>query len=286
MQQTPRLALTGQGEQLLHPEIIEFVRYATDEGVDVRMTTNANLLDKETSRQLLEAGLKGVAFSVSDFDEDYELVYNLNFEKTRNNIMDFMGLIEKYPKDSVGVSISIVEHDLNKDKIDDMKAYWQKIGIGFVFEFEQNNRGGACDNAHYFIGNDGYDTEARDLLTERGGSSLCAAPFFFVFIGWSGQYYICCSDYKKETPLGSVFDHSIEAMDGIKLEAMKGYMPACSVCNIEPVNAVREKMFELEHGEAEIADLEKVVGYQVEVNNPRLPPDIDILHWQESVLPS
>jgi hypothetical protein len=74
-------------------------------------------------------------------------------------------------------------------------------------------------------------------------------------------------------------------MDGIKLEAMKGYMPACSVCNIEPVNAVREKMFELEHGEAETADLEKVVDYQVDVNNPRLPPDIDILQWQESVLP-
>ena len=286
LQQTPRLALTGQGEQLLHPEIIEFVRYATDEGVDVRMTTNANLLDKETSRQLLEAGLKGVAFSVSDMGEDYELVYNLNFEKTHTNIVDFMGLRESYPENSIGVSVSIVIHDLNKGKIDEMKKYWTDLGIGYAFEFEQNNRGGACDNAHYFIGNDQYDTEARDLLMERGGSSLCAAPFFFVFIGWSGQYYICCSDYKKETPLGTVFEHSIESMDSIKLEAMKGYMPACSVCNIEPVNAVREKMFELEHGEAETADLEKVVDYQVNVNNPRLPPDIDILQWQESVLPS
>ena len=283
-----RISFTGQGESTLHPELVEFVRYGCSQGLEVHLTTNANLLDKEKSHLLLEAGLGAVSFSVSDFGEDYELVYNLDFEKTRTNILDFMDVRDELTrpgvgalKNGVGVVVSIVIHDLNKDKIEDMKAYWTKAGIKYVMEFEQSNRGGACDNAHYFIGNDRFEEEALTMLAESKASVLCSTPFFSVFVGWNGQYYICCSDYKKETPLGSVFDYSIDAMDRIKLDALGGYMPACAVCNIDPVNAVREKLFEIEAGDATSADLDEVLEYHSTINNKRLPKDIDILQIQE-----
>lgn len=279
----PNITLTGQGESTLHPELIEFVRYAAGQGLQVQMTTNANLLDKEKSRLLLEAGLSSISFSVSDFGDDYELVYNLDFETTRTNIMDFLDLRDQFKDRNIGVVLSIVEHDLNKGKIEDMKAYWRKAGIQFVLEMPQNNRGGACDNGHYFIGNDKFDLEARTILAEHKASTLCSTPFYFVFVGWNGQYYICCSDYKKETPLGSVFDYSIDEMDRIKLSGLAGMkIKACADCNVDPVNAVREKLFEIEHGIATQAELEKMVAHYATVNNRRLPQEIDILRFQDA----
>lgn len=278
----PSLTLTGQGESTLHTQLVEFVQHASSEGLEVQMTTNANLLDKEMSRRLLDAGLNSITFSVSDFGDDYNLVYNLDFEQTRANIIDFMALRDQVTDRRVGMVLSIVVHDLNKDKIDEMKDYWHKLGIKFVLEFPQNNRGGACDNGHYFIGNNRFESEARTILANRKASTICSAPFYFVFVGWSGQYYICCSDYKKETPLGSVFDFSIDDMDRIKLDSLiKWSNPACKNCNTDPVNAVREKLFEIEHKEGTQAELDEIVEHYAVVNNRRLPQDFDILQLKD-----
>jgi MoaA/NifB/PqqE/SkfB family radical SAM enzyme len=283
LEKVPTITLTGQGESTLHSELVEFVRYASGEGLKVQMTTNANLLEKELSRRLLDAGLTSITFSVSDFGDDYDLVYNLDFEKTRKNIMDFLDLRDQITDRDIGLVLSIVIHDLNKDKIEEMKAYWNKAGIKFVLEMPQNNRGGACDNGHYFIGNDRFDLEARTILAERKASPLCSTPFYFVFVGWNGQYYICCSDYKKETPLGSVFDYSIDEMDSIKLNGLAGQkIRACADCNVDPVNAVREKLFEIENGNATRAELDAMVDHYATVNNRRLPQEIDILHFHEA----
>jgi MoaA/NifB/PqqE/SkfB family radical SAM enzyme len=282
LDQLPNISLTGQGESTLHPELVEFVKYAADAGLFVEMTTNANLLNRELSQQLLDAGLGSISFSVSDFGDDYEIVYNLDFEVTRRNIMDFLDLRDNLDKQKKKprVVLSIVEHDLNKGKIEDMKAFWEKAGIKFILEFPQNNRGGACDNGHYFIGNDRFKDEATSLLADRAASSICSAPFFFVFIGWNGQYYACCSDYKKETPLGSVFDYDIDEMDRIKLDSMVDHkVKACADCNVDPVNAVREKLFEIEAGVSTKEDMDELLDHYSTVNNRRLPQEIDILTY-------
>ncbi|KZX50322.1 hypothetical protein A3709_11235 [Halioglobus sp. HI00S01] len=282
----PRISFTGQGESLLHPQVEEFIRYATAEGVEVMMTTNANLLTPQRSRSLLDAGLKGICFSISDTEEDYELVYNLDFETTRNNALAFLEIArDEYAERNVESAVSIVIHDLNQDKVDEYSAYWHAAGVGETFKFEQNNRGGACDNSHYFIESDRFQDEARELLAKRKVTTLCSAPFYFVFIGWSGQYYICCSDYRKTDPLGSVFEYSIDAMDQVKLETFARRPQACAQCNIDPVNGVREKMFEMEQGEAEQAELDLFIKQQRMFYQPRLPTDLDPLNWEAS-LPS
>ncbi len=278
----PRITLTGQGESTLHPQLLEFVAYAAGQGIHPQMTTNANLLDRDMSRALLEAGLGGVTFSVSDFDDDYELVYNLNFEQTRRNILDFLEERDRFTEREIDVCVSIVEHDLNSEKIADMRRFWMNAGIRQVYHFEQNNRGGACDNGHYFLGNEGYRDEAEAMFAERGVSTLCPTPFHFVFIGWNGQYYICCSDYKKTTPLGTVFDFSIDAVDDVKLKSLDCGNKACVECNVDPVNHVREKLFEIEHGDATPPELDKLLEHYRVEGAKRLPLDIDLLHWRPS----
>lgn len=276
------VTLTGQGESTLHPLLLEFVTYASEQGVAVGMTTNANLLTREKSEALLAAGLGNITFSVSDMGADYELVYNLNFEQTRKNILDFLDLKDKKADPDFVTYISIVEHDLNREKISDMRKFWRAAGADSVLHFAQSNRGGACDNGHYFIGNSKYRQDAIDAMGENNVSTLCSAPFSFVFIGWNGQYYICCSDYKKEVPLGSVYEHDIDSLDHIKMNAYRGGLKPCVQCNIDPVNSIRELYHEIENGEATPADIEAEFENLKVNNHCRLPMDIDILKWENS----
>ncbi len=243
--------LTGQGESLIHPQFDQYIRYLADTKVPFAMTTNAALLTPEKSALLLDAGISRVTFSVSDLEDDYEEVYNLDYATMRKHVAAFMALnAEREPAQRSEVWISIVEHDINREKIPAMRAHWESLGVTGVYAFRQITRGGACETGHYFLRSDKYRAEAEALMAAKDVSTLCSLAFIFPFVGWSGQYFICCSDYEKVTPLGSVFDFSVSEMDDIKMHSIIHGNPACLKCNYDPVNVVREAMFEVEHGEA------------------------------------
>src|SRR3954453_1719393 len=60
---TMRIALVG-GEPLVHPDIVELVRYCRELGFATSLTTNGFLLTRERLRQLEDAGLQVMQISV------------------------------------------------------------------------------------------------------------------------------------------------------------------------------------------------------------------------------
>lgn len=239
--------LAGQGESLIHPRFDAFIAHFAAVGVPFALTTNAALLTPDKSRFLLDQGIFRITFSVSDLGEDYEEVYNLDFDTMRQHVDAFMALNQGRSE----VWISVVEHDINRDKIPDIRRYWEALGVTGVHVYRQITRGGACQTGHYFLQSDAHRVEAEALMAAKGVSTLCNLAFVAPFVGWNGQYYICCSDYEKLEPLGSVFDYSLSEMDDIKKQSIYRDNPACLKCNYDPVNVVREAMFEVEHGEAQ-----------------------------------
>lgn len=243
--------LTGQGESLIHPRFEQCVSYLAEQQVPFAMTTNAALLTPEKSAFLLDSGVRRITFSISDLDDDYEEVYNLDYANMRQNVDAFMALnAAREPAARSEVWISIVEHDINREKIPAMRAYWEAQQVTGVYVFRQITRGGACETGHYFLRSEAHRVEAERLMATKGVSTLCNLAFVAPFVGWNGQYYICCSDYEKVTPLGSVFDYSLDAIDALKLDSIYHGNPACLKCNYDPVNVIREAMFEVENGEA------------------------------------
>ena len=59
-----RIVLVGLGEPLMHPEVINFVKYAVADGRRVGLVTNGMLLNSEMAQALCEAGLAGITFSI------------------------------------------------------------------------------------------------------------------------------------------------------------------------------------------------------------------------------
>jgi hypothetical protein len=56
------------------------------------------------------------------------------------------------------------------------------------------NRGGALFVDDMQFEASPHIASAKTLLADKGGHALCAAPFAFIFVGYDGNYYLCCSD--------------------------------------------------------------------------------------------
>jgi MoaA/NifB/PqqE/SkfB family radical SAM enzyme len=240
--------LAGQGESTIHPDFEACIDYLAKQQITFGLTTNASLLTEERSRFLLDRNIMRMTFSAGDLGDDYEEVYGLDFQNTLKNIRYFTML----NRDSYGgvcdIWISLVEHEINYHKRDEIKQFWLDQGVNGVFSYRQISRGGACDNGYFFLQSDRFVDEALATMENQGVSTLCNLAFTAPFVGWNGQYYVCCSDYEKKVPLGSVFDYSIQEMDVIKLRSMEQGNEACLLCNYDPLNSIRENFFEQEAG--------------------------------------
>ncbi len=72
------------GEPLTHPELPEFIKYATEMGFKCAVTTNGTLV-RSRGRELIEAGVYKVNLSVHSFEEGEDEEYH----KYISNLLDF-----------------------------------------------------------------------------------------------------------------------------------------------------------------------------------------------------
>src|SRR4051812_18864016 len=126
--------LTG-GEPSLHPDLPQIARYASDQGLHVRMITNGwRLSDESFAREMAEAGLKLVHVSVYSIDPEVE-------EKLRGvagTLERAYAAVDNANKYGIEVNINCVINKLNADHLDRNIRYWTDPHP-FIRHFVWNN---------------------------------------------------------------------------------------------------------------------------------------------------
>lgn len=232
------ISLCGLGEPLLNRHAVDYVRLARAEGFLVKMSTNASLLDERKGAALLEAGLQQILINVGEEGDDYEAIYHLPFERTLENVVRFNEMSQGDCK----VIMVIVDHRGDPDHVARMCRYWADHGIEHAMSYEIMNRGGSLFVDHMQYEQYPELAEAETRLADTVGKPLCGAPFVYLFVGYDGQYYLCCSDWEKQTPLGSVFDKSFLDVARAKLDLVVSRDPVCRTCNLDPINRLTEEL--------------------------------------------
>jgi hypothetical protein len=223
------------------------------------MASNGSILDERKGRALLDAGLDAININIGEHDDDYEDIYKLPFEKTLENVV----LFNEMAGDECTVSIVLVDHRRDRAHIKHMVDYWRSHGLkDFVF-YDIMNRGGALFVDDMQFESSPYLVDAKLLLQDHGGHALCGAPFVFVFVGYDGNYYLCCSDWKKQVPLGTVFEFPINALVGAKFDHVKSREPICKTCNWDPLNMIADELRAMDAGESDRETVGKLVGDMV-----------------------
>jgi MoaA/NifB/PqqE/SkfB family radical SAM enzyme len=235
---TVRVSLCGLGEPLLNRRVVDYCREARAEGFFVVMSSNGSLLDEQRGAALLEAGLQQILINVGEEGDDYEDVYQLPFERTLENVVRF----NEMSNGACAVVVVLVDHRGDPDHLERMRRYWADHGIQHAVTYEVMNRGGSLFVDHMQYEQYPELAEARGRLAATVGIPLCGAPFGYLFVGYDGQHYLCCSDWEKQTPLGTVFDKSFIDVARAKLDLVVCREPVCRTCNLDPINRLTEEL--------------------------------------------
>lgn len=246
------VSFCGLGEQLLHPQVAEYVRLVRDAGLSVTVNTNAHLLDEERGRRLLDAGASTVCVNNSAIGERYDEVYDLPFDRMDRNLSRFVTVADGRCE----VIVVIVGHAPGSPDAVEVEDHWRRRGVTAFFHLPLLNRAGALDDGGLTAADRPHLDEARAILARRHAGFGCVAPFRFPFIGYDGRYYLCGSDWEKQVDAGNVHEQSILEALPVKAAAMSAPGSICRSCTHDATQRLARGLSE--GGEA-LDDLDREV---------------------------
>jgi len=125
------IMFAGEGESVLHPDIGLFVKTATENGIDVSITTNGVALTKEKIKEILPH-LSWIRFSIdSGSRENYAQIHGTSpedFEKLIENLKECVRLKKELGlKVVIGTQFLMIPH--NRDEAVKLAELLKEIGI-------------------------------------------------------------------------------------------------------------------------------------------------------------
>ena len=171
-------------------------------------------------------------------------------ERTCENVVRFSQIAEG----ECDVWIVLVDHRRDAQHSARMRAFWQERGIKRFLPYAVINRGGALHGGAMPPEEMPETARARSMIREHGVTLRCGVPFAHPFIGYDGQYYLCSSDWQKQTPMGSVFDYTFLDVMRTKLELVESRQPVCKSCSHDPLNRLADALRDLATGDSTSAE--------------------------------
>jgi len=196
------LTLHFCGEPLLDKGLADKIRAAKEMGFrGTGFATNGTHLNKETSRDLIEAGLDTIICSIDGLTrETHEAIrVGTDFEEVRSNVERFIGI-----RNELGgptrVLVRFIYQDSNKHEWPEFKEYWSE-------RLDPEMRD---DVIRFFLHNWGENLEKFDEMASRHdidtSKLICEDLFERLVIYSNGDVGLCCADDNGFFQLGNVLE--------------------------------------------------------------------------------
>jgi radical SAM protein with 4Fe4S-binding SPASM domain len=218
------LSLHANDEPLLVPDLAKRVRLAARSGImDIIMTTNGLLLTEERARELLEAGLTHILFSLDACTpETYAKVRGGNFAKVLESI-DIVRRLRggsPYPL----LRASFVRSRLNEHEQERFVEFFRER-VDYL-------------EVQTFSAFKGLNENLIPTGVRPASAFHCAMPFTRLMVRPDGEVLPCCSFYAYDIPVGNLRADSLaaiwhgQAMERLRDQARQGRYtnPTCQEC--------------------------------------------------------
>ena len=176
------IKLSLRGEPLLHPNVVEMVKYAKEKGIlDIYFNTNAMLLDERMARALIEAGLPRISISIEGITaEEYEASRpKAKFETLLQNIKKLNQIKQELNSPYPQIRIQTVLKPEEKHKFDKYINFWNEYAdeVSYI-DFREEGQG----------------------VDHRGKTANWACPFLWqrITILWDGTILPCLAHGVKD----------------------------------------------------------------------------------------
>jgi MoaA/NifB/PqqE/SkfB family radical SAM enzyme len=205
------------------PEIVRYIK-ENDPTARVEFNTNGELMTEKLSRELLEAGVDIMRFSIDGFSrETYEPSrIGINYDKVMERTQIFLDLWDQGGyRDKVFTELRMIEVPENKHEIEDYKAFWgprcSEVLITHMYQWP-------------------WTGQKREDVVMKPCLKILDEMFFYT----NGNATICCWDVHERAVIGNVIEQSVEeiwesyaarCMRATLDDGRRDLLNLCSRCN-------------------------------------------------------
>lgn len=245
---TSRLYLFWRGEPLMHPDLVEMIRYARRRNMYVFISTNAVLLTRELAKELIEAGLD---FLLVGFDgaskESYERMRRgAKFERVLANIKDLVELKKSLKSYLPYVCLQMIVSSINQHELKAFRQLSKQVGADSFIEKKlnvfENYDSEKINQALRPLVVKGIGADSIDQTTEQTLNIIPDNPTCIwakrIVIRADGELSLCCMDAQGKYEIGSANHGRIldiwfsPEYQELRRKGYKRSLPICKNCGV------------------------------------------------------
>lgn len=222
------LIITGFGEPFIDKEILEKIKFVNKNypNLQIDVYTNANLLDKKLIDKLLKMNLHKINFSINGTEKTYKETMGIDYEKTVENVLNFIDKKNEIKKKFPLVNISLMIMKENEKEIEEFQNFWIDKADS-VMVYPPSN----------WAGKQKINFATSNPFKQKRWP--CTALWQFITIDVEGNVIMCCRDYESIIKLGNLLEKDVkEIFEGKKIKKIREKhfkfdfdMPICKNCD-------------------------------------------------------
>lgn len=189
------ISLASRGEPLANQDINEMLNYCRGKFLNLKINTNASLMDEKKIHSILSGGVKTIVFSADAADKKLyaKLRVNGNLNKVLKNIENFQNIREKqYSNLKIITRVSGVKFS-EEQNFDDMIKLWRGLVDQVAF-------------VDYNPWENSYIKPANNI------ENACSDLWRRMFVWWDGKVNPCDVDYKSYLSVGNIKNNTISKL--------------------------------------------------------------------------
>jgi len=226
-----RVNLNRFGEPLLHPKVVEMVRYAKSKGIkEVSFVTNGMLLDEKKARGLLEAGLDKINISLDGATpETFERIRaGCTYERVTGNLTRLLELRRSKGLQRPYVQINTLLMQDSLDELGQLIEKWRPL-------VDEIRLAGAVQYGNVDLN----PLKAREGIQRE--PIACSELFWKMIFFWNGDVSVCCEDIDGKLTVGNIRNRTIpELWKSEKYRKLRAChfrhdfssLPVCAACDL------------------------------------------------------
>ncbi len=238
-----RISFPWYGEPFTHKNFEQFVRYASEKGLSIRIQTNGTFLHKCSLDFLTECNIHLISIAIDGLDQKTYEVYRVggNLDEVTAGVRKLATLRadrnSKYPE-HIRMNFIAMRH--NEHQLDQVQDFAKKIGADSVkVKTAHVDR---TEEGKKFLPTDPKYRRYEDdfcLKSGRDHEPGCRSLWRSAVISWDGTMGLCCIDSDCEYSPGNVFDEGFfkvwfgEKMQKYRKDVLtdKSRIPLCKGCH-------------------------------------------------------
>ncbi len=198
-----------QGEPFMNPKFLKLVKYAREKNILTSTSTNAQLIESERARQIVESGLDRLIISLDGATQEVYEKYRVGgtLEKALQAVSDIVEWKKKLRKPHPFIEIQFIVMKHNEHQIHDVKTLVKKIKAdkltlksAQIYDFENGNDFIPITDKYsrYKLSDDGK-YRLKSSLKNR-----CKRLWIGAVVNSKGEVLPCCFDKDGKHTFGNL----------------------------------------------------------------------------------